>query len=877
MSPRIGIFFGLLYCLAGCFPAAAQPAAKVNAKQLIAAVDSFNTRQPAEALFLHFDKPYYAVGDTIWFKAYLFRAATHDYSPFSGLLYVDLINDSSKKVRRMSVPVNFGVSWGQLPLTEEEMRDGSYTVCAYTRWMRNFGEECFFRRHFVIAPAAEKEWQPRRQGSGRTRKSDLQSGKSDLQSGKTDLQSGKSDLQSGKMDLHSGKSDLRKTDVQFMPESGWLVAGIPSRVGFKAIGDDGLGVDIQGTIVDSRDREVVPFQSLYKGMGVCSMTPVAGETYSALVRLPDGRMDRYPLPAVKKKGIVLRVNNQTREDSLHVTILSSPDMINGQVYHLLGLSRGAPVYGANFVLNRPAIEGVLAKSIFPSGITHFTLFNHSGEPVSERILFINHRDELRIGVTSDKDSYAARDSISLHIQVTDHEGQPVAGSFSLAVTDDAQIRTDSLLADDILTHMLLTADLKGLVETPGWYFRQEGPVSSAQRDAAMDALMLTQGWIGYKWQDLLKEPRTPLFTAEDKRKVTGKVTNLLNRPVHDARVTLMTTGKLRLVMDTVTDAEGRFCFTDFPPVDTIAFVLQARNAKGNSGGMGITIDAYEPPPADRLSNGIPAPGYAADDSILRRYVRNNAAILKEKSPYAAGRGTVLQAVTVRTTKAIKGSSNLNGPGQADQVIDEASISAAGKLSLKQLLQEKVKGFNTVYARNGVERYMIFRNPAHIIIDGVNLSRFAPEKETLEFLTAEDVTGIEVMVTARHSNNYKSAFLSPTQQANLMVEYAFLEITTRSGNGVFMKKTPGVSTYKPLPMSWPATFYRPRYNAVSSSALPPDLRSTIHWQPSLVTNQQGQAMTSFYAAGSASTYTLIIQGSDMNGNIGVAVKKIVISN
>jgi len=850
MSTRIGLILGPLYFLACCFPAAAQSAGMPGAKQLIAAVDSFNARRPAEELFLHFDKPYYAVGDTIWFKAYLFRAATHDYSPFSGVLYVDLINDSSKKVRRMSVPVNFGVSWGQLPLTEDEIRDGSYTICAYTRWMRNFGAECFFRRHFIIAPATEKDWQVRRQEGRRSRRTDLQ---------------------------FMPERESRKTDVQFMPESGWLVAGIPSRVGFKAIGEDGLGVDIQGTIVDSRDREVVPFQSLYKGMGVCSLTPVAGETYSALVRLPDGRTERYALPAVKKTGIVLRVSNPSQKDSLRITILPSSEMINGQVYHLLGLSRGVSVYGANFALDRPAIDGVLAKSIFPSGITHFTLFNGSGEPVSERMIFIDHRDELKIEVKSDKDSYAARDSISLHIRVTDPEGQPVAGSFSLAVTDDAQVRTDSLLTDNILTHLLLTAELKGMVETPGWYFHHEGPVSTAQRDAAMDALMLTQGWTGYKWQELLKRPRPPAFAAEDMRRVTGRVTNLLNRPVHDAKVTLMTTGKMQLVMDTVTDAEGRFGFTAFPPVDTIAFVLQARNAKGNSAGMGITIDAYDPPPADQLSDGLPSAGYGANDSVLLRYVRNNAAILEDKSPYAAGAGTVLQSVTVRATKAIKGSYNLNGSGQSDQVIDETAITAAGKMNLKQLLLEKVKGFNTVYAKDGTERYRIFRNPTRFIIDGVNLSRFGPEKETLEFLTAEDVRGIEVMVTPRHNSSYKSAFLSPAQQADLMVEYTFLEITTRSGNGIFMKKTPGVSTYKPMPLSWPKEFYHPRYTAGSSGARPADLRSTIHWQPSLVTNTQGQTATSFYAAGSASTYTVIIQGSDMNGNTGVLIKKIIISN
>lgn len=47
--------------------------------------------QPVEKVYLHFDKPYYAVADTMWFKAY----ATIDQnlpSPLSKIVYVEVWN-----------------------------------------------------------------------------------------------------------------------------------------------------------------------------------------------------------------------------------------------------------------------------------------------------------------------------------------------------------------------------------------------------------------------------------------------------------------------------------------------------------------------------------------------------------------------------------------------------------------------------------------------------------------------------------------------------------------------------------------------------------------------------------------------------------------
>ena len=98
------------------------------------------------------------------------------------------------------------------------------------------------------------------------------------------------------------------------------------------------------------------------------------------------------------------------------------------------------------------------------------------------------------------------------------------------------------------------------------------------------------------------------------------------------------------------------------------------------------------------------------------------------------------------------------------------------------------------------------------------------------------------------------------------DIAYLEITTRSGQGIFFRKTPGIAVYRPLPLTWPMDFYQPKYTT-ASAATPSDLRSTLHWEPNILTTADGKGFTSFYSSDNAGTYTVIVQGSDMGGLVG----------
>ena len=56
-------------------------------------------------------------------------------------------------------------------------------------------------------------------------------------------------------------------DLQFFPESGELVHGLSSKVGFKAIDATGKGKIIEGAIVDEKENSITTFKSNSLGMG----------------------------------------------------------------------------------------------------------------------------------------------------------------------------------------------------------------------------------------------------------------------------------------------------------------------------------------------------------------------------------------------------------------------------------------------------------------------------------------------------------------------------------------------------------------------------------------------------------------------------------
>lgn len=908
------ILFLLCFSLVALIANGQKISEEISSNKIIETVDTFNFRFPSEKLFIHFDKPYYSINDTIWLKAYLLQTNSHAYSALSGLLYIELITDSNKLVKRLSLPVSYGIAWGQIALNKDEITEGNYSIRAYTNWMQNFGEDYFFRQTIKITDAGSKNWLIKEnhkiyaEGDKQNLALNLQlstlnatlitNKKIDYKivSGnkllfKKDAETNSEGIIKDQFILPSNNKVTRNlsiilqdknnplfitwfplhlnlpenTDLQFMPEGGYLVAGILSRVGFKALAENGLGTDVQGKIVDSKNNEVASFQSTYKGMGVFEITPVKGENYFAVVNFPESIVKRYPLPEIKNSGIVLRIDDNIKSDSIRFSIFGSQDMISNEKYHFIGLSRSVVLYAADFAFKAHKITGTIAKTIFPAGITHFTLMDRFGQPLNERMVFIDNKDQLQIQSETLNKNFTTRDSIPFKLNVTDNNGNAVVGSFSVAVTDDSQIKSDSIQPENIVSRMLLTTELKGNIETPGYYLTY-GDVKQPQ---ALDALLLTQGWVGYDWKKIYKPP-VPVFVPEKNFSVSGRVSNLFNNPINKAQVILLSTGSSIQFKDTITNEKGQFTFTNFPPFDSAAFILQARNAKGKNFGLGLNVNEFQPAEIKQTLPVMP-PWYVNTDTIMASYVQNN---FTRQAEYEKKYKT-LAPVKITAKQKIKGSHNLNGTG-ADQIINQIEIENAGKMSLLDLLRQKVNGFRVIYLAGGEHGYKINFNSVKFIIDGVDLAFFGFGRETLEYLDAADIVGIEVMNNMRYTSNYESQFLTIEERMNTRGnQISFIEITTRSGNGAFMKKTPGVYVYRPIPLTLAKEFYSPAYTVKNSDEKNIDRRSTIYWKPNVVTNVHGEAKFYFYTADTPGNYSIIIQGSDLNGNVGYKYQKITI--
>jgi hypothetical protein len=66
---------------------------------------------------------------------------------------------------------------------------------------------------------------------------------------------------------------------------------------------------------------------------------------------------------------------------------------------------------------------------------------------------------------------------------------------------------------------------------------------------------------------------------------------------------------------------------------------------------------------------------------------------------------------------------------------------------------------------------------------------------------------------------------------------------------------------------PAEFYTPKYDTPEKrNEKTPDLRTTIHWEPVVQANEQGEASFEFFTADEPASYTVIIEGLAEDGSI-----------
>ena len=871
---------------------------------VISKTGKYTASFPVEKVYLHFDKPYYAVGDTIWFKAYV-TVDQHLLSALSRIVYVDLITNRDSVVQTLRLPVINGVANGNITLPQLTFTEGNYHVRAYTQWMRNFDPAYFFSKNIIIGNTVDEknpvnthvvfsntESAGTEKISAKVLYKDqdgvpyinkkvswkVQSDDETVDKGKgTTDANGMLDIAfaSNKAGVFSSADlitnielNYKKTvtnsfslstaslpkDVQFFPEGGNLVSGIRNKIAFKAISSSGLGIDVKGTLVDNDNKPVTDFTSQHLGMGVFTFQPETGKNYKANVTFPDGTQSSYDLPRVMDEGINLSVNN-SNPDSLNIKISSNPDFLQkftNMRFYIIAQSGGTICYAAQTNLKGLLYSAAIPKSKFPTGILQVSLLSSEGDPLSERIVFIQHNDLLNIAVSTDRPSYTSRQKVRMTLDAK-NKTVPVIGTFSVAVTNESKIPFDENNETTILTSLLLTSDLKGYIEKPNYYFNHVDDT----RLANLDILMLTQGFRRFSYSDIVYDKNPQIYyLPEQGIEISGTLRSNNGIPVSRGNVHLTIPDKI-FYTDALTDPSGNFKFSGLVFQDSSQVILNAKN-NINGRDMAITVNGETYP---NLTKNINASDNVANiDSMLTNYLLNT------KRQY---NNHVLKEVVIKAKTEEKKPSHMDYPSliglspEPDHLISGVQLTACNDL----LTCLKGAAFGLTYDGE-TQNFFISRDymqgskstPVQVYFNGMPV-----ETNYLGNIDPKTVESVEIFL----NNGITNIGALNNTKGVLVVNSKKIPKGDKISLAQLKEMLPQKNIINLTPMGYAKTkvFYVPKYAVARANPDNPDLRTTIYWNPKIITDKTtGKASFEFFNADGKGTYRTVIEGIDMDGNL-----------
>lgn len=857
--------------------------------KLVKSFDAYFASNTQEKIYVQTDKPYYAVGDFIWFKAYILDARTLKPTPKSEIMYVDLIDAQDSVQKTLRLPLIAGLGWGSFEL-KDSIKEGNYRLRAYTRWMRNYDPVFFYDKTFKIGNGWTSQLVTKanygfsKEGETEKVRSEINFSNIDgypyankdvaysiilgdktVSKGKTKTD-GKGDIN---LDFSNNRASLgnngriktaikigenttvEKTipikstsnavDVQFFPEGGSLVEGVRSKIAFKAVGADGLGKPISGYVQDNEGNKVALIKTRHLGMGYFSLTVFAGKTFEAVVKFEDGSEKTIKLPTAQAEGATLSVNS-LNADSILIKVAVNKVFLEknlSKTFTVIVQNSGNILYTAKSALSYLAFAARLDKTRLSSGINQLTLFDENMQPLAERLVFVAPKDTLAVSIKPDKTSYTQRSKTNLTIQAIAPNGTPVVGSFSMAVVDAGKVNLPANEEESISGNLLLTSDIKGYVENPGYYFND----INEEKVLNADLLMLTQGWRRFVWKDL-QTTKNQIFKPEKTLSISGKVTRG-KKPVENGTVTLFSSGRKPLLIQTKTNALGEFRVDSLYFPDSTRFVIQARNEKGRKG---VEIELYDTTSPTVVKNKNQADLTININDSMTAYLKNSKTQYEEWLRNGTVNRSILlgEVVVVDKKPGVDDrSSNLNGSGNADKVLTEKDFENA--IDLERALQGKIAGLQFV---SGMP--YIRGQAARIIMDGMDV-----EADFVSSINMADVESIEILKSIGFTAIYGS----------------------RGGGGVIIVNTkrgkpgyasnvyvPGLITYQPIGFVNQKQFYVPNYADPKLNANTADLRTTIYWTPNIITDSLGNANVSFYNGDNTGKYRVVLEGTDLNGHL-----------
>lgn len=760
--------------------------------------------RPQEKVFLHTNKQILAAGETLWFKAYLTDANTLKASKLSKVLNVELIDQNQRILYSRVLKLENGSGFAEIDLSDS-LPDGDYFLKAYTNYMLNFDRSLLYTQPLKII----NKW----------------------------------------VAYPKAEDPPTAFDVQFFPESGYLVSGLITSVGFKAINEKGLGVSISGEIVDDQANKITDFQSQFAGMGSFKLIPTIEHMYTARVSY-QGSVFEFPLPAVRPSGAIIQVTPALEKMTLKV-LTKDYSLEN---HFLLGYQRGKAVMLLKPDPTNSYMYSAFSTTDLPTGIVHFTLFNPEGIAIAERLSFIMSQNDPTLSIENiEKNANRSKTSVSLSM---DHLGED-NGLADLSVSV-FKASLDLPMKNTIQTHLLLSSDLKGHIEMPQYYFADV----DMEKVEALNNLLLTQGWRRFKWATVMNKdlPEIQHF-LEQHQSISGQLFKYYNRQHSAPGNVSLTVLENPLINATVeTGEDGRFQFAGLDFQDTVSIILQAQKpgkkakkdpTKEKNDAYYIKVNQRKSPPV--VIPLVPIPEAEMDGAISDAEAQMNR-IREIEAAFSEGGAIMLDAFEFKSSKnpyddpVSSRALMYNNPTtrvELDSMPVDPRLGAASMADVFNALQ--IPGFNTTTMQSRGASTFSGSNTVAFFYDGMQVDK----EFVMQDLSPSDVGSIDYFTGA------KASIFGAVGASGVIAIYP------RSEQSYANLDVVGIANFKLPGYYQPREFYSPNYDVITEEK--PDYRATLYWNPAVQTDQNGTATFSFFTSDEDAEYLIEVQGLTSDGS------------
>jgi hypothetical protein len=780
-----------LFCVVG-IKAQDNPAAQIKN-----ALVEHHQNNLQEKIYVHTNKDYFLAGELIWFKLYDVDASFHQPIDISKVAYVELLDDNNKPVLQGKIALLNGTGKGSfyLPIT---LNSGNYKLRAYTNWMKNYDVDFFFEKTIPIINPQKA------------------------------------------LDLPADKKGMLPV-IQFFPEGGNMVYGISSKVAFKAVGPNGAGINCEGYVVDEANDTAVRFRSLWFGMGSFDFLPLIAHQYHALLITSSGIKLNVALPEIFKEGYVLKVaKNENHQLVVGIsTNLASP----GEVY-LVVHTRESVKVAERSVFQNGETRFIIDPDLLGDGVSHLTIFNSKRQPVCERLYFSRPKRVLQIQVVPSQREYGIRKKIDLTITASDENTKSSMAEMSLSVFRMDSLQTVSDL--DISSYLWLGSELRGTIESPGYYFDQQ----AEQVTEATDNLMLTQGWRRFDWNKVLahEKPIVEFPPEYNGHIIIGKIKRMKSDSVVGNITGYLSIPSIRpRVLASLSDQEGLVKFETKDIVGTRELIAQTNPADDSLSKIEIANPFFEGYSNNKL------PPFKLTE-IYKNTILDQSISMQVQNIWLAEKLAAFDNSVTDTSAFFR------KPSQT-YLLDKFTRFT----TLEEVLREYIQ-LTSVRIRKGVfhlqvadeRRSQFFEGEPLVLLDGV------PMFDMNKFM-AYDPLKIR-----------KLDLLNERYFENSTSYDGILSFTTYKGSLPDFEFDPRVTVIDYEGLQLQREFYSPVYDTEQKKRSNfPDFRNALYWSPDIETDSSGKQQLSFYSSDLPGKFAVVVEGLTKNGRSGSHVTQIEI--